>query len=134
MRIGATRGVDRARFLSSKGRLVLRQPNRTRAGSHLVGEGIRSILRFKVNANGKGVVSHAGVGLLREMTEHTGLTSGVPAGLGQLVQGGPSGRGIRRGVDRFHVAFERVPVPLGRQPERVGSTRSAVPVLPPVRL
>jgi len=30
-----------------------------------------------VSADGHGVVSHAGVGLLREMAEYTGLVDGV---------------------------------------------------------
>ncbi len=33
--------------------------------------------RVKVSADGVGVVSHAGVGLLREMAEYTGLVGGV---------------------------------------------------------
>ena len=37
--------------------------------------------RVKVSADGRGVVSHAGVGLLREMAESTGLVDGVTAAL-----------------------------------------------------
>jgi Transposase DDE domain group 1 len=37
--------------------------------------------RVKVSADGAGVVSHAGVGLLREMAERTGLVAGVSAAL-----------------------------------------------------
>jgi hypothetical protein len=37
--------------------------------------------RVKVSADGTGVVSHAGVGLLRELAEHTGLVDGVTAAL-----------------------------------------------------
>lgn len=37
--------------------------------------------RVKVSADGKGVVSHAGVGLLREMAEKTGLVDVVSAAL-----------------------------------------------------
>ena len=33
--------------------------------------------RVKVSADGQGVVSHAGAGLLREMAEYTGLVAGV---------------------------------------------------------
>jgi len=36
---------------------------------------------------------------------------------GQLLEGGPGGGGVDRGVDRFDVAPQRVPVPFGRQPE-----------------
>ncbi len=32
--------------------------------------------RVKVSADGRGVASHAGVSLLREMTQETGLVSG----------------------------------------------------------
>ena len=37
--------------------------------------------RVRVSADGKGVVSHAGVGLLRELAEQTGLVDGVTAAL-----------------------------------------------------
>ena len=37
--------------------------------------------RVQVSADGAGVVSHAGVGLLREMAEYTGLVEGVSAAL-----------------------------------------------------
>ena len=37
--------------------------------------------RVKVSADGQGVVSHAGVGLLREVAEYTGLTGAVTAAL-----------------------------------------------------
>ncbi len=40
-------------------------------------KGIRRSRRVKVSADGRGVVSHAGVGLLREMAEYTGLVDGV---------------------------------------------------------
>jgi hypothetical protein len=42
-----------------------------------------------VSADGKGAVSHAGVGLLREMAEYTGLVDGVTAGLIGTYRGVP---------------------------------------------
>ena len=39
--------------------------------------------------------------------------------VGQLVQRRPGGGGVDRGVDRFHIPFEFVPVLAGGQPERV---------------
>jgi hypothetical protein len=41
----------------------------------------RSRGRVKVSADGRGVVSHAGVELLREMAAYTGLVDGVTAAL-----------------------------------------------------
>lgn len=43
--------------------------------------------RVVVSADGVGVVSHAGVGLLREMAEYTGLVDGVTAGLADTYRG-----------------------------------------------
>ena len=37
---------------------------------------IRRLKRVKVSADGEGVVSRAGVALVRELTEETGLASG----------------------------------------------------------
>ena len=37
----------------------------------------KRVRRVVVSADGQGVVSHAGVGLLREMAEYTGLVEGV---------------------------------------------------------
>lgn len=45
--------------------------------------------RAKVTADGHGVVSHAGVGLLREMAENTGLVEGVTAALLDTYKGVP---------------------------------------------
>jgi hypothetical protein len=45
--------------------------------------------RVKVSADGQGVVSHAGVGLLREMAEYTGLVSGVTDALLDTYRGLP---------------------------------------------
>ena len=36
-----------------------------------------------------------------------------------LVEGGPRGGGVDRGIDRFDVAFELIPVVAGGEPERV---------------
>ena len=40
---------------------------------------IAMVPRVKVSADGDGVVSHAGVGLLREVADLSGLTGGVSA-------------------------------------------------------
>ena len=45
--------------------------------------------RVVVSADGQGVVSHAGVGLLREMAEYTGLVDGVTAALIGTYRGVP---------------------------------------------
>jgi DDE family transposase len=45
--------------------------------------------RVKVSADGAGVVSHAGVGLLRELAEFTGLVAGVSGGLIDTYRGVP---------------------------------------------
>jgi Transposase DDE domain group 1 len=45
--------------------------------------------RVKVSADGEGVVSHAGVGLLREMAEYTGLVDGVSGALLDTYKGMP---------------------------------------------
>lgn len=47
------------------------------------------VRRVKVSADGAGVVSHAGVGLLREMAEATGLADAVSAGLLDTYRGVP---------------------------------------------
>jgi hypothetical protein len=43
--------------------------------------------RVKVSADGHGVVSHAGVGMLRELAELTGLSAGVTAALSDTYRG-----------------------------------------------
>ena len=43
--------------------------------------------RVKVSADGRGVVSHAGVGLLRELAELTELSSQVTAALADTYRG-----------------------------------------------
>ncbi|MGV1030566.1 MAG: IS1380 family transposase [Dermatophilaceae bacterium] len=45
--------------------------------------------RVKVSADGQGVVSHAGAGLLREMAEYTGLVEGVTGALLDTYRGLP---------------------------------------------
>lgn len=49
----------------------------------------RKVRRVKVSADGVGVVSHAGVGLLREMAECTGLVDGVSEALIDTYGGTP---------------------------------------------
>jgi hypothetical protein len=55
--------------------------------------------RVKVSADGHGVVSHAGVGLLREMAEDTGLVDGLDEALIDTYKGlpwRPTSRSSRR--------------------------------------
>jgi len=52
-------------------------------------KGNKGSRRVKVSADGQGVVSHAGVGLLREMAEYTGLVDGVTAALIEAYAGVP---------------------------------------------
>jgi len=47
----------------------------------------KRLRRVVVSADGIGVVSHAGVGLLREMAEYTGLVDGVTAALADTYRG-----------------------------------------------
>ena len=47
----------------------------------------KRLRRVKVSADGVGVVSHAGVGRLRELAEVTGLTAGVTAALADTYAG-----------------------------------------------
>ena len=47
------------------------------------------VRRVKVSADGQGVVSHAGIGLLREMAEYTGLVSGLNQALIDTYKGRP---------------------------------------------
>jgi hypothetical protein len=49
----------------------------------------RKLARVKVSADGAGVVSHAGVGLLRELAEYTGLVDGVSRALIGTYKGVP---------------------------------------------
>jgi hypothetical protein len=49
----------------------------------------RKRARVKVSADGKGVVSHAGVSLLRELAEYTGLVDGISDALIGTYRGVP---------------------------------------------
>lgn len=51
--------------------------------------GTKRLRRVKVSADGAGVVSHAGVGLLREMAAETGLVEGISAALVDTYAGVP---------------------------------------------
>ena len=58
-----------------------------------------AVSRVKVSADGHGVVSHAGVGMLREVADLTGLSSQVTAALADTYNGPwihAPGRGVRR--------------------------------------
>ena len=50
-------------------------------------KGSKRVRRVVVSADGTGVVSHAGVGLLREMAEYTGLVGGVSGALSDTYKG-----------------------------------------------
>lgn len=50
----------------------------------------KSMPRVKVSADGRGAVSHAGVGLLREMADETGLSDGITAGLLDTYKAAPT--------------------------------------------
>ena len=50
-------------------------------------KGSKRVPRVVVSADGAGVVSHAGVGLLREMADYTGLTGEVTAALADTYRG-----------------------------------------------
>ena len=50
-------------------------------------KGIAAVSRVKVSADGHGVVSHAGVGILRECAELTGLSAQVTAALADTYRG-----------------------------------------------
>jgi hypothetical protein len=52
-------------------------------------KGNKRVRRVVVSADGAGVVSHAGVGLLREMAEYTGLVDGVTGALIGTYKGTP---------------------------------------------
>lgn len=52
-------------------------------------KGSKRVPRVKVSADGRGVVSHAGVGMLREVAEFTGLSRGISAVLLDTYQGLP---------------------------------------------
>ena len=59
-----------------------------RAGTFKV-KSSKRVRRVVVSADGQGVVSHAGVGLLREMAEYTGLVDGVTDALLDTYKGVP---------------------------------------------
>jgi Transposase DDE domain group 1 len=50
-------------------------------------KGIAAAPRVKVSADGHGVVSHAGMGLLRELADLTGLSAQVTAALADTYKG-----------------------------------------------
>ena len=49
-------------------------------------------------------------------------------GRGELIERGPRRGGVHRRVDRPDIAFERVPVPLGRQPEGIADQVDVMPI------
>jgi hypothetical protein len=68
----------------------------------------KRVRRVLVSADGSGVVSHAGVGLLRELAEGSGLVEAVTAALVDTLR-----RGLQQGVEgliqgQVGVSVERV--------------------------
>ena len=49
--------------------------------------GSAAVSRVKVSADGQGVVSHAGVGMLREVADRSGLSAQVTAALADTYRG-----------------------------------------------
>src|SRR4030088_1901151 len=87
MRVGVRWAVNGAKCLSCKGNWDLsRVQVLSREGASRVKRSKR-LRRVKVSADGVGVVSHAGVGRLRELAEVTGLTAGVTAALADTYAG-----------------------------------------------
>ena len=61
----------------------------------------KRVRRVRVSADGVGVVSHAGVGLLRETAEQTGLVDAVSEALLDTYRGVPiHAPGVRRSCSR----------------------------------
>jgi hypothetical protein len=61
------------------------------------------VSRVNVSADGRGVVSHAGMGMLREMADLTGLSGQVTAVLADTYRGAVglrTGGGVRRSGGR----------------------------------
>ena len=50
-------------------------------------KGSAAVSRVKVSADGQGVVSHAGVGMLREVADLSGLSAQVTAALADTYRG-----------------------------------------------
>lgn len=65
----------------------MRQLKLTKRASTLRVKRSKRVRRVVVSADGAGVVSHAGVGLLREMAEFTGLSGGVTTALADTYRG-----------------------------------------------
>jgi hypothetical protein len=87
MRVGVTWAGNGAKCLSGKGNWDLsRVQVLSREGTSRVKRSKR-LRRVKVSADGVGVVSHAGVGMLRDLAEVTGLTAGVTAALADTYAG-----------------------------------------------
>jgi len=87
MRIGLTLGLGTRKCPSCKGNSDLRRSREPyRSGTCRVKSSKRN-RRVVVSADGVGVVSHAGVGLLREMAEYTGLVDTVSAALADTYRG-----------------------------------------------
>ena len=87
MRVGATRTVNGAKCLSCKGNWDLLRVRVTEERGTSRVKRSKRVGRVKVSADGRGVVSHAGVGMLRELAEDTGLAAGVTAVLADTYDG-----------------------------------------------
>src|SRR5260370_31781050 len=79
--------VDTRKCLSCKAEWEFsRFPRCQREGTSQV-KSIAAVSRVKVSADGRGVVSHAGTGMLRECAEMTGLCAQVTAPLADTYRG-----------------------------------------------
>ncbi len=89
MLVAWTRGVDTRKCLSGQGNLVSLKIKASQPEGTSQVKRNRRPARVKVSADGSGVVSHAGVGLLREMAQYTGLVDAVTGGLLETYRGVP---------------------------------------------
>jgi hypothetical protein len=80
-------GVDMRKCLSCSARSTCLRPDRHYQKGTLQVKDIAAAPRVKVSADGHGVVSHAGMGLLRELANLTGLSAQVTAALADTYKG-----------------------------------------------
>src|SRR6478735_5646920 len=87
MRIWATRARERESARSGWETLTCRRSRVTHRSGTCQVKSSKRVRRVVVSADGAGVVSHAGVGLLREMAEYTGLVDAVTTALADTYRG-----------------------------------------------
>jgi len=81
------RGVDKRKCLSCKRELDFSRVQVLRLEGTSQVKNIAAAPRVKVSADGHGVVSHAGMGMLRELADRTGLSAQVTAALADTYRG-----------------------------------------------